>query len=228
MVPAGECRDSGRRPLEAVLFDLDGTLIDSMALILASFRYATAMTLGESPPDEVMMRDVGLPLAHQMRELSEEHADELLRVYREHNARVHDEMVRSFPDTAETLAWLAEKGLRLGVVTSKTQATARRGLDLFEFAAFFDVVVGGDDVSVHKPEPHPLLVAAEVLGVDIERCAYVGDSVHDMAAARAAGCAAIGITWGIASRLQLAAAGAEYVVDDMPGLRTVLEELIKA
>jgi pyrophosphatase PpaX len=175
-----------------------------------------------------MMRDVGLPLARQMRDLSEEHAEELLRVYREHNAREHDDTLRAFPQTGETLAWLAERGLRLGIVTSKMQAMARRGLGLFDLARFFDVVVGGDDVTVHKPEPHPLLVAAESLGVPIAQCAYVGDSVHDMAAASAAGCAAIGATWGIASRAELIDAGAEYVVDDMAGLRAIVSALAES
>ncbi len=178
--------------------------------------------LGEVPPDEVMMRDVGLPLARQMRDISEEHAEELLRAYREHNARMHDELVREYPETAETLVLLANRGLRLGVVTSKLQSLARRGLALFDLTHFFDVVVGADDVSVHKPDPHPLLVAAETLGVEIEDCAYVGDSVHDMAAARAAGCVAIGVTWGIGSREQLLDAGAEWVVHDMQELGVLI------
>ena len=209
--------------LDAVLFDLDGTLIDSVDLILQSFRHATAVVLGESPPDEVMMRDVGLPLARQMRDISEEHADDLLRAYREHNARAHDQLVREYPETAETLLWLGACGLRLGVVTSKLQSLARRGLELFDLARFFDVVVGADDVSIHKPDPHPLLVAAATLEVPIERCAYVGDSVHDMAAARAAGCVAIGATWGIGSRAQLLEAGAEYVLETLGELRVWLE-----
>ena len=209
--------------LEAVLFDLDGTLIDSVGLILASFRYATETVLGEALPDDVMMRDVGLPLARQMRDFSADHAEELLRVYREHNARWHDELVRAYPETAETLVWLAARGLRLGVVTSKHQAMARRGLDVFDLARFFDVVVGADDVTQHKPDPHPLLVAAETLGVPIERCAYVGDSPHDMAAARAAGCVAIAATWGIGTREALVAAGAELMLGSMVEVREAFD-----
>lgn len=215
---AGNARDLRLDTLEAVLFDLDGTLIDSIELILASFRHATERVLGEAVPDEVMLRDVGLPLARQMREISEAHADELLREYREHNLRVHDELVRAYPGTAEALVWLAARGLKMGVVTSKMNATARRGLDVFGMAGFFDVVVGSDDVTIHKPDPHPLLVAAEALGVDITRAAYVGDSPHDMSAARAAGCIAIGATWGVATREVLLGAGAEHVIDGLDEL----------
>jgi pyrophosphatase PpaX len=215
-------KDSRLSTLEAVLFDLDGTLIDSIDLILASFRHATATVLGEALPDELMLRDVGLPLAKQMRDFSEEHADELLRVYREHNARVHDELLRSFEGVDETLVWLAGSGYKMGVVTSKMRAMACRGLELLALTEFFDVVVGFDDVTVHKPDPHPLHVAAEALGVAIETCAYVGDSPHDMAAARASGCVAIGATWGVSTRETLLAAGAEYVVDGMRELRALL------
>jgi len=209
--------------LEAVLFDLDGTLIDSIELILASFRHATETVLGEALPDEAMLSGVGMPLARQMREFSEEHADELLRVYREHNGRMHDSLVRAYPEVPETLVWLASRGYRMGVVTSKMNAMARRGLAVFDLARFFDVVVGSDDVTVHKPDPHPLLVAAAELGVAIERCAYVGDSVHDMAAARAAGCVAIGATWGVSTREALVEAGAEYVIEGMGELKGLLE-----
>ena len=209
--------------LEAVLFDLDGTLIDSIELILASFRHATETVLGEALPDEAMLSGVGMPLARQMREFSEEHADELLRVYREHNGRMHDSLVRAYPEVPETLVWLASRGYRMGVVTSKMNAMARRGLAVFDLARFFDVVVGSDDVTVHKPDPHPLLVAAAELVVAIERCAYVGDSVHDMAAARAAGCVAIGATWGVSTREALVEAGAEYVIEGMGELKGLLE-----
>jgi pyrophosphatase PpaX len=208
--------------LQAVLFDLDGTLINSIELILASFRHATATVLGEALPDEVMLRDVGLPLARQMRDFSEEHAEELLRVYREHNARTHDELVRSYEGVDETLVWLARRGYKMGVVTSKIRALACRGLEVFDLARFFDVVVGSDDVTVHKPDPHPLLVAAEALGVPIGHCAYVGDSPHDMAAACAAGSVAVGAAWGVSTREVLVAAGAEYVIEAMEELRGLL------
>jgi len=196
-----------------VLFDLDGTLIDSVELILSSFRYATGQVLGEPLPDEELLRNVGVPLARQMREFSPEHAEELLRVYREHNARVHDEMLKRYAGTEETLLALAAAGMKLGVVTSKMRHMAFRGLDRFDLARFFDVVVGSDDVEVHKPHPHPLLVAATELDVPIARCAYVGDSPHDMAAARAAGCVAIAALWGAFEPEVVLEPGADYAFE---------------
>lgn len=201
--------------VEVVLFDLDGTLIDTLDLIRESMRHTTATVLGEALPDDVLMHNVGVPLAVQMREFSQEHADELLAVYREHNDRVHDVLVKEYPGVEGALEGLCAAGLRLGVVTSKLHRVAQRGLDRFSLGRFFEVLVGSDDVAVHKPDPFPLLHAARAMGVEPTACAYVGDSPHDMAAARAAGMAAMGATWGVSSRERLIEAGAQYEVHSM-------------
>jgi pyrophosphatase PpaX len=182
--------------VEAVLFDLDGTLIDTVELILTSFRHATRVVLGEPLPDDVMMAGVGKPLIKQMREFAPENADELLRVYREHNAQVHDSMVREYAGTRQVLDELAGRGLPMAIVTSKGTPMTLRGLRLFDLERFFGVIVTADDVELHKPDPHPLRHAAALLGVDITRCVYLGDSPHDMEAALAAGAIAVAALWG--------------------------------
>lgn len=209
--------DRDRPRLKAVLFDLDGTLIDTLDLIRESMRYTTATVLGEPLPDEVLMHNVGVPLAVQMREFSVEHADELLRVYREHNDRVHDLLVKEYSGTEEGLAEIAHLGLKMGVVTSKLHAVAQRGLDRFSLGRFFEVLIGCDDVAIHKPEPEPLLEAARVLGVDPRECAYIGDSPHDMTAASRAQMLAIGAEWGVATRERLLEAGADVLAMSMAG-----------
>lgn len=201
--------------VEVVLFDLDGTLINTLDLIRESMRHATATVLGASLPDEVLMRNVGVPLAAQMREFSPEHADELLSVYREHNDRVHDLLVKEYPGVEEGLEALIAAGLRLAVVTSKLHHVAQRGLDRFSLGRFFELLVGSDDVKIHKPDPFPLLHAARVMGVDPSRCAYVGDSPHDMTAARAAGMVAVAATWGVSSVERLREAGAHLEANSM-------------
>ncbi|TLM97327.1 MAG: HAD family hydrolase [Actinobacteria bacterium] len=201
--------------IECVLFDLDGTLIDTLNLILESMRYTTATVLGEALPDDVLMHNVGVPLAVQMEEFAPGRADELLAVYREHNARVHDVLVREYPGVDDGLAALSEAGFRMAVVTSKLHLVAQRGLDRFSLGRFFEFLLGSDDVARHKPDPEPLLHAARLLGVAPERCAYVGDSPHDVSAARAAGMVAVAAQWGVASRERLVEAGAEYLADSM-------------
>lgn len=182
--------------VEVVLFDLDGTLIDTIDLILASMRHATRVVLGEALPDQVLLHNVGVPLRVQMREFDVDRCEELLSCYREHNAVVHDELVEEYPGVGDGLKALVDQGYRLAVVTSKSGPVALRGLQAFGLERFFETIVAYEDTEIHKPEPEPLLEAARRLGVAIERCAYVGDSPHDMNAAIAAGAVPVAALWG--------------------------------
>lgn len=214
--------DSHTRAVDCALFDLDGTLIDTLGLIRTSLAYATETVLGEALPDDVLMHNVGIPLAQQMKEFSPHHADELLRVYREHNTKVHDALIKEYPGVQLALEEAAAAGLRMGVVTSKLHESAMRGLERFSLDRFFEVVIGSDDVELHKPDPFPLLRAAELLGVGPAQCAYVGDSPHDMTAARAAGMVAICATWGVSSYERLKEAGAQYAAHSLPEAVSIL------
>jgi pyrophosphatase PpaX len=181
---------------ETVLFDLDGTLIDSGSLILSSFQHATRTVLRREIPAEVLMANVGgHGLLAQMREFDEEQADELVRVYREHNIAAYD-AVLAFEGIDDVLAWLRDAGCRLGVVTVKNRATVDLTFELLTIGRYFETVVTGDDTERHKPEPDPLLLALGQLGVGASTAAYVGDSPFDIRAARAAGMTAVAAGWG--------------------------------
>jgi len=222
--PRPETLPSRPDAIRAVLFDLDGTLIDTMAHILASFRHATAVVLGESLPDDVLMHNVGIPLKQQMREFTDDEAlaDELLAEYRTFNHACHDEMARLYPGTVQMLEDLLGRGVRMGVVTSKGTPMARRGIDLFDLGRFFEVVVTADDVLKHKPDPYPILHAAELLGVAPTECVYVGDSPHDVQAGKAAGAYVVAVTWGVADAARLEEAGPDAVLDDVTLLPALL------
>ncbi|MCL2757604.1 MAG: HAD-IA family hydrolase [Coriobacteriia bacterium] len=205
----------------AILFDLDGTLIDSEEHILTSYRYATKKVLGYSPPNEVMRDLIGIPLIEQMRIISSEHADELFRVYREYNQLSYSELIKPFPGTTDTLNELKEAGYRIGVVTSKMCSSALRDLALFDLIDTFELIQGSDKTELHKPHPEPLLFAAETLGLAPEQCAYVGDSPYDMQAARAANMLAIAASWGMFARERLLEAGAQLEarsITELPAL----------
>jgi len=182
--------------IRGVLFDLDGTLIDTEELILSSARYATEMVFGEAFPDEVLRHNIGMPLRQQMGEYAPDHVDELLAAYREHNERVHDDLIREYVGTEEALGALAEAGYRMGIVTSKSRSVAQRGLDFFGLGHFFEFVVGFEDTAIHKPEAEPVLEGARRLGLSAGECIYVGDSPHDMAAGIAAGAVTAAAMWG--------------------------------
>jgi pyrophosphatase PpaX len=206
-----------------VLFDLDGTVIDSGAIILASMRHAAKEVLGEEPPDELLMAAVGGPgLEAQMRELAPDRVEELVRVYRAHNEPLHDELT-CCAGIEDVLVRLKEDGRTLGLVTAKRRATVRLAFDRLPLEHLFDTVVGGDETKGHKPDPEPLLLAAERLNVEPSDCVYVGDSWFDMRAAKAAGMHSVAVTWGgMHHRSKLEAEEPDAIVDTAEQLYGVL------
>ncbi len=130
---------------DPVVFDLDGTVVDTVELIVESFRYATRTVLREELPDEVILHGVGQPLMAQMRRLSAEHAQELYDVYREYNHRRHDELIRGYEGVAEVLDGLRAAGRRLGIVTSKSADTTQMAFRAVGLREHFEVVVTASD-----------------------------------------------------------------------------------
>jgi pyrophosphatase PpaX len=182
--------------LPVVLFDLDGTLIDSGSIILASMRHATRTVLERDIPDEVLISSVGGSSLHeQMRVLDPERVDELVDSYRAHNEPLHETLV-CFPGILAVLDELRAQGRRLGIVTAKRRLTVDLAFARLPLAPYFDAVVTSEQTEHHKPHPEPILLALDRLGAGPEEAAYVGDSPFDMAAARAAGVKAVGVSWG--------------------------------
>jgi pyrophosphatase PpaX len=185
-----------------VLFDLDGTLVDSAGVILASFHHATETVLERRYPDEQILAQVGgSNLEAQMRLLAPEHVDELVRVYRAHNDPSYSEMV-CFDGMVHVLQQLKGEGRRLGVVTAKRRPTVERVFEGAGIGEYFDVIVGSDATERHKPDPEPVLHALTLLGASPEDAAYVGDSPFDMAAAKGAGVFAVAVAWGGIHRVE--------------------------
>ena len=197
-----------------VLFDLDGTVVDSGAIILASMRHATREVLGRDYADEDLMKAVGGPgLEAQMAAFAPDRVEELVRVYRAHNEPLHDQL-EACAGIGAVLVRLREEGRRLGVVTAKRRSTVELAFAQVPVGHLFEAIVGGDETERHKPHPEPLLLAAARMGADPAETAYVGDSPFDIRAAKAAGMHAIGVTWGrIHDRDRLAAEEPDAVVD---------------
>ncbi len=184
------------KKVKGILFDLDGTLIDTVELIRQSFRYATQKILGQKIPDEILLRNLGTPLRSQMEVFSKEKADELTRVYQEFNWAHHDELIREYPGTKEVLKRLKEWGYKLAVVTSKSYPLAQKGISAFNLSPFFEVVVTLDDVSEFKPLPGPILAALNRLGFKPSQAIYIGDSPHDIKAGKRAKVLTAAALWG--------------------------------
>jgi pyrophosphatase PpaX len=204
-----------------VLFDLDGTVVDSGEIILASMRHATLTVLAREIPDHELMAAVGGPdLEAQMHAFSPDHVEDLVRVYREHNEPLHDEL-RCCTGMDDALVRLKEEGRRLGIVSAKRRRTVELAFAHVPLGHLFDVVVGGDETPRQKPDAEPLLLALERLDAQPEDAAYVGDSPYDMTAARAAGLYAVGVSWGRIHQPD-ALADADVVVDSAEELLAVL------
>lgn len=182
-----------------MLFDLDGTLVDTIPLIVASYQHAFRSVLGEEVSQERAKAWIGRPLLPALLEESPEHGHELDRAYREWNLANTARLIRPYAGIDDLLAALAAAGVRTAVVTSKRRDTARLALASVGLDEAIDVVGALEDTTEHKPLPGPLLFGAASLGAAPAECVYVGDATVDMAAALAAGMGAVAVTWGRAT-----------------------------
>jgi pyrophosphatase PpaX len=190
----------GEAGFDPVLFDLDGTVVDTVELIVESFRHATRTVLGRELPDTHILAGVGQTLRAQMERLSVEHAQELYDVYREYNHRRHDELIRGYEGIEEALRELRAAGRRLGLVTSKSRDTTQMAFRAVGLAEHFDAVVTASDTAEHKPAPGPLLLCLDLLEAAPDRAIYIGDSPFDIQAGAAAGMATAAVAWGVFGR----------------------------
>jgi pyrophosphatase PpaX len=206
-----------------VLFDLDGTLVDSGAIILASFKHASRTVLARDVDEEQIAALVGGSNLHdQMRVLSPAHVDELVRVYREHNRPLHDEL-QAFEGVEELMETLSGEGRKLGIVTAKGRQTVDLAFAVLSLERYFDAVVTADMTERHKPDPAPVLKALELLESEPADAAFVGDSPYDIAAGKAAGVFTVAVSWGkIHPEERLLEAGADVLVHSPKELLDVL------
>ena len=211
----------------AVLFDLDGTLVDTVGLILSSMHAAFEGHPGRRPTEAEWIAGMGKPLRVQLAEfVAPEQLEQVVDRYRTHQQANHDRMTRAFEGAVEAVARLKGRGHAIGIVTSKFVQPAERTLRYVGLDPYVDVVVGADSVPRTKPDPFPVLHALERLGRTPPRALFVGDSPHDITAGNAAGIVTAAALWGACSRECLAPAGPAHwlaAVEEVTGLVDRLE-----
>lgn len=207
---------------QTIFFDLDGTLANTIPLIVASYQHAFREVRGEEIEDARARAWIGRPLLGALLEEDPERGHDLDRTYREWNLANTERLIERYAGVPEMLTTLTEAGAKVHVVTSKRTETARLALAGVGIDHLIDVVGALEHTTRHKPDPEPLLVAAAKLGVDPTAAVYVGDATVDILAAKAAGMAAIAVTWGAGEREALEATHPDTIVDTVDELTAYL------
>lgn len=206
---------------KTVLFDLDGTLINTIPLIRLTFEKVFA-DFGIPWANGEVLKTIGLPL----REVAEQYApgrvEEFLEQYAAFQSTKHKEYTKLYPGTLETLKLIKMKGFRTGVVTSKRKVPAQTGMALTGIDSYIEIAISVEDVSKPKPNSEPVLKALELLNMQPEDALYVGDSWYDVLAGKQAGVTTVGVTWGMAAREQLEEHNPDYIVDSWDEFLTII------
>ncbi len=206
-----------------VLFDLDGTLIDTNKLIMDSFKYTYRTCLGIEVSEQDILKCYGEPLIVTLKRYSEEKADEMFRTYIEYNESRHNDTVNIFEGVKELLEELDSQGCSMAMVTSKRKKIALQGLELFDIKKHFDVFVALEDTEQHKPNPAPVVKALELLEAHPSEAIMVGDSVFDIHCAHGAGVKAALVKWSAAHGFQGDDISADYIVKDTEELLRIIK-----
>jgi pyrophosphatase PpaX len=210
----------------AVLFDLDGTLIDSIALLLASMKH-TFQGRSRKPTDAEWIEGLGTPLPKQLTPYveSDEDRERLVNRYRTFQHENHDRLMSHYSGVIDTLALLYQRGHPLGVVTSKGNMMMERGLKFIGADDYIEVAIGYDSVHIHKPDPFPVRAALEKLEYQASEAVFVGDSPHDINSGNDAGVITIAALWGPFRRDQLEPHNPTYFLDDIKDLPALLDRI---
>jgi pyrophosphatase PpaX len=184
------------RKIDTVLTDFDGTLMDTNDLVTESWRHTIKTLTGREVSESEVRRTLGEVITDSMaRLLPDVPAEEALTVYRDYQRERYPDGIRVYEGAPETLALLKERGFRLGLVTSRLAPTTMQALDYFGLTAYFGAILTASDTDKFKPDPAPLLITLDRLGSRPEGAVMVGDTVHDIEAARAAGAVSILADW---------------------------------
>ena len=204
------------------VFDLDGTLADTIHLIVESYQHAFRTVLGREEDPTVIRSWIGRPLINAFRDHSPEHADELYATYLQWNADNTERLIRGYDGVREVLADLRSAGVRVGVATSKRRESAQQAMDILGLSEHVEDLVAMEDTERHKPDPTPILLCLERLGRGSNDAVYVGDAVVDVLAGKAAGVDTLAVTWGAGTTEALYGVRPTVVAQDAAGLREAL------
>lgn len=208
--------------IRTILFDLDGTLIDTNQLIMASFRH-TFNYFKLNFTDEQIMAFNGPPLVDTFMKIDPLRANEMVETYRTHNHLEHDNYVEAFPKVAETLKALKDMEIKLGIVSTKMAKGVHMGLAHTGITDFFDSIITFDDVANPKPHPEPVFKAIQELDADVHSTLMVGDNFHDIVAGQNAGVQTAAVAWSQKGRDHLLTYKPTFMLENMTDLLQIVD-----
>ncbi len=212
--------------IDTLLFDLDGTIIDTNDLIITSFMHVLEKHQLTPLTREEIIPKMGATLEQQLQHFSGMgDITTLMTSYRSYNDDHHDAMVKLFPHVEEVVSQLHAKGIRLGVVTTKNKPGTIRVLELFGLSKYMGAVITLNDVDHPKPHPEPVLKAVQMLGADPSRTLMVGDSPMDIQSAKAAGVQSAGVAWSLKGEKALLEYQPDFMLQDMNDLFSLIDKL---
>lgn len=213
--------------ITTILFDLDGTLLDTNELILQSFE----QLLGKHYPGRYQRADIlpflGPTLAETFNGMDPAKTEMMILEYRDWNMANHDRLVSEFDGVTETLTRLKDLGIRMAVVSTKRNDMVQKGLDLLQLSDLFETIVGLDDVQNPKPDPEPLLLAMKRLNVQKEEVLMVGDNFHDILGGKNAGVRTAGVAWSLKGEEFLSTFNPDYMLKHITDLYEIIGVAVK-
>lgn len=208
--------------ITTLLFDLDGTLIDTNELIIQSFLHTLEQYYSGAYKREDVLPFMGPTLTETFASMNAEKVEEMTNVYRTFNIAHHDDLVTEFEGVRETVAVLKEKGFKLGIVTTKRLAVVEKGLRLTKLESYFDVVVALDHVTKAKPDPEPIVKALAQLDSIPEEAMMIGDNFHDIVGGKNAGTKTAGVAWSLKGKAFLEQYDPDFMLEHMSDLFEIL------
>lgn len=211
--------------MKALLFDFDGTLLNTNELIIRTFMHVLNDRFPGQYTREDCIKFIGPSLDETFQQITPNEVDEMVAKYREWNIAHHDEYVTEFDGVNSTLQQLKEQGIKLAIVSTKKRNTIEMGLRVMKAEHLFEFYIGLDDVTNTKPDPEPVLLALKKLGVSKEHAMMIGDNYHDILAGKNAGIKTAAVAWSLKGEEYLRQFNPDYMLYHMSDLLEIVKEL---
>src|SRR5690606_3148025 len=215
------------KEINALLFDFDGTLLDTNELIIQTF----IAVLGEHFPGRYEREDIlhfiGPSLEQTFESIDAERAIELTAQYQAINKQLHDELITEYDGVTETLRLLKARVIKMAIVSTKRSANIKRGLALMGIDEVFEHIISLDEVKNPKPDPEPILLALEKLGASKDEALMIGDNYHDIEGGKNAGGRTAGVAWSIKGEAFLASYEPDFMLQHISDLLELTKEAVQ-